>query len=135
MARRTPRYTHYEAESSQPLTPSHLLIALFVFSLLLSLPLAFNIVGRIQAEAKMRAEHERLTVEVKRNEKCLAQLDSAVEYAKTEAFTEQWARERERLGKPGEVIIVPASSDPAVQAARPWWEGQVDCRSTASDAQ
>jgi hypothetical protein len=129
MAPERSRYRRFEAESSQPTSTNRLLIALFVFSLLLSLPLAINIVGRIQAEAKMRGEFDRLTSEVNRGEKCVSELDSAVEYAKSDAYTERWAREQERLGKEGEVVIVPASSGNSVQPARPWWEQQVDCSS------
>ena len=104
-----------------------MLIALFVVCLLMALPLALNIVGRIQAEARMRAEYDRLAAEVQQDEQCLQQLDSAVEYAKTDAYAERWARERERLGKEGETVIVPASSQTGVSPARPWWEEQVDC--------
>jgi cell division protein FtsB len=127
MAPERSRYRRFEAESAQPTSTNRLLIALFVFSLLLSLPLAVNIVSRIQAEAKMRSEYDRLSIEVKRGEKCVAELDSAVEYAKSDAYTERWAREQERLGKEGEIVIVPASSGNSVQQARPWWEQQVDC--------
>jgi cell division protein FtsB len=104
-----------------------LLIVLFAFSVLMLLPLAANILSRIQAETKMRTEQERLTTEVERSEKCLQELDNAVEYAKTDAYVESWARERERLGKQGEVVIVPASNGSAVKQARPWWEERVDC--------
>jgi hypothetical protein len=109
---------------------NRLLIGLFIFCMLMLLPLVANILGRIEAETKMRTEHQRLTTEVQRSEKCLQELDNAVEYAKSDAYVEQWARERERLGKPGEVVIVPASGGPGVQPARPWWESQVDCRSS-----
>jgi hypothetical protein len=127
MARGTPRYRRFDAESNSTATPSRLLLALFIVSLLMSLPLALNIVGRIQAEARMRAEFDRLAVEVQDGEHCLAQLSEAVEYAKTDAYVERWARERERLGKEGETVIVPASSQTGVSPARPWWEEQVDC--------
>ncbi len=128
MAQRSSSYRRFDSESSQPITASRLLIALTVFSLLISLPLLINIVSRVRAETRMRDEYERLAQQVAIEEKCLAQLDEAVAFAKTDAFTEQWARERERLGKDGEVVIVPANTGDSVQAARPWWEQRIDCR-------
>jgi hypothetical protein len=128
MDRRSSRFRRFEAEASQPVTSNRLLVALAICSLLFSLPLLVNIVGRMQAETRMRAERDRIAAEVSVNEKCRAQLDAAVEYAKSDAYVEQWARERERLGKSGEVIIVPASADAASQTIRPWWEQQVDCK-------
>jgi hypothetical protein len=128
MARRSNSFRRFESESSQPITASRLLIALTVFSLLFSLPLLINIVSRVQAETRMRAEHERLAQQLAIDEKCLAQLNDAVAFAKTDAFAEQWARERERLGKDGEVVIVPATDGDTVQPARPWWEERIDCK-------
>jgi uncharacterized coiled-coil protein SlyX len=128
MARRSNSYRRFDSESSQPITASRLLIALTVFSLLISLPLLVNTVSRVQAETRMRVEYERLEQQVAIDEKCLAQLSDAVAFAKTDAFTEQWARERERLGKAGETVIVPANTGVTVQAARPWWEQRVDCK-------
>jgi cell division protein FtsB len=127
MARNVSRHTSFDVETSQPTPSSRLLLWLSIALLVLSVPLAVNIVGRIQAEARMRAEVERLTSEVTRDEKCLAQLDNAVAYARTDAFVEQWARERERLSKPGEVSVVPAAAS-GVQPAALWWEDFVDCR-------
>jgi cell division protein FtsB len=127
MARGSHRYQRADADSTQSVVARRLLVALFVFSVLMSLPLAVNILSRIQAETKMRTEQERLTTEVERSEKCLQELDNAVEYAKTDAYVESWARERERLGKQGEVVIVPASNGSSVKQARPWWEERVDC--------
>jgi cell division protein FtsB len=127
MARGSHRYQRNASDASQYTIARRLLIALFAFSVLMSLPLAVNILSRIQAEAKMRAEQERLTTEVERTEKCLQELDTAVEYAKSDAYVESWARERERLGKQGEIVIVPASNGSAVHQARPWWEERVDC--------
>ncbi len=100
--------------------------------MLLSMPLVANTFGRIRAEANMRGEQQRLTREVQRLERCQSQLDSAVAYAHTDAFVEQWARERERLGRAGDIAIVTASSQPKLQPARPWWEGLVDCGDPAS---
>jgi hypothetical protein len=128
MGRGSQRYQRFDAEAAQPTAPRRLLLVLFVFSVLMALPLTVNILGRIQAETKMRTEQQRLSAEVQRSEKCLQELDNAVEYAKTDAYVESWARERERLGKEGEVVIVPSSNGPAVQQARPWWEQRVDCR-------
>jgi cell division protein FtsB len=107
---------------------SRLLLALFVFSLLFSVPLVRYFVERIENEAKMRTEYERLKSEVERNERCLAQLDAALSYVQTDQFVEQWARERERMGKPGETIMIPYESAPLVSGAKPWWAERVNCR-------
>ena len=109
-------------------TKSRLLLALFIFSLLFSVPLVRYFVERIENEAKMRTEYERLKSEVERNERCLAQLESALLYVQTDQFVEQWARERERMAKPGETIMIPYESAPLVSGAKPWWAEKVNCR-------
>ncbi len=98
---------------------NRLLIWFSIGALLLSLPLTFNIVSRLQAEARMRAEVERMTQEVSTAETKLAGLRAALDYARSEAFVEEWARVRARWGREGEVIVVsPVMREPPYL----WWE-------------
>lgn len=104
------------------------MLALFIFSLLFSIPLVRYSLERIENEAKMRTEYERLKAEVDRNARCLAQLEAALVYVQTDHFVEEWARERERMARPGETLVVPYTSAPLVRGAHPWWADRVDCR-------
>lgn len=76
----------------------------------------------------MRTEYERLKLEVERSERCLTQLESALAYVQSDRYVEEWARDRERLGRQGEVVVSPYSAAPLVREARPWWEDRVHCR-------
>jgi cell division protein FtsB len=107
---------------------SRLMLALFVFSILFSLPLVVYFLDRVGNEAKMRDEYQRLSAEVERNTRCITQLEAALAYVQTDQFVEQWAREHERMGKSGETVVIPYTSAPLVSAAHPWWEDRVNCR-------
>ncbi|BCX04166.1 MAG: hypothetical protein KatS3mg053_2104 [Candidatus Roseilinea sp.] len=104
---------------SSPSTVNRLLIWFSIGALLLSLPLVFNIVYRVQAEARMRAEVERMTQQVSAAEAKLSGLRAALDYARSDAFVEEWARVRARWGKEGEIIVVPPVPR---ETTRLWWE-------------
>ncbi|PJF46663.1 MAG: hypothetical protein D6709_02430 [Chloroflexi bacterium] len=104
---------------SLPPAVNHLLVWFSIGALLLALPLAFNIASRLQAEARMRAEVERMTQEVNAAETKLAGLRAALGYARSEAFAEEWARARARWSKDGEVIVVPPMMR---KPSHLWWE-------------
>lgn len=102
-----------------PPAVNRLLVWFSVGALLLSLPLAFNIASRLQAEARMRAEVERMTREVSIAEAKLVGLRAALDYARSELFVEEWARVRSRWSKEGEVVVVPSMTR---EPAYLWWE-------------
>lgn len=110
--------THkFEQASSK--TTNRLLIWFSIGALLLSLPLLLNIVGRVQAEARMQAETTRMSAQIAADELRLQGLKNALDYAKTDAFTERWARAWARWGRDGEVVVVPPASG---ETAHLWWE-------------
>jgi hypothetical protein len=88
----------------------------------LSLPLLMNFVGRVQAEARVAAEVQRRAAQVLKSETTVTQLREAVEYARSDVFTERYAREQARYAKPGEVVVVPPGVQDPAQPHRPWWE-------------
>lgn len=104
---------------SSPSTANRLLIWFSIGALLLSLPLLFNIMYRVQAEARMQAEVNRMTQQVSATETKLHGLRNALVYARSDAYVEQWARVRARWGKDGEVTVVPPASG---ESSRLWWD-------------
>jgi len=105
-------------EPSSPL--NRLLIWFSVAAITLSLPLAFNIAARLQAEARMSAEVERMTQQVRDAEDRLTRLRAALDYARSDAFVERWARVHARWSRAGEVVVVvPPATE---REPRIWWE-------------
>ncbi|MCS7056480.1 MAG: hypothetical protein NZM18_09970 [Thermoflexales bacterium] len=114
-----PLLPHRFDPASSPSTVNRLLVWFSIGALLLSLPLALNIVSRVEAEARMRAEVERMTQEVSAAEAKLAGLRAALDHARSDAFVEAWARVQMRWSKQGEVIVVPST---ARRSSHLWWE-------------
>ncbi len=114
-----PRAPHRFDRISLPSAVNRLLVWFSIGALLLSLPLAFNIASRLQAEARMRAEVERMRREVNMAEAKLVGLRAALDYARSEPFVEEWARVRARWSKEGEVVVVPPMTHAPPYL---WWE-------------
>lgn len=104
------------------------MLALFFFFVLFSIPLLRYSVDRMRNEAAMRSEYERLKREVDRSERCLAQMESALAFVRSDRYVEEWARRSERLGQSGDVVVVPYTVSPLVREAQLWWEDKVNCR-------
>jgi hypothetical protein len=98
---------------------SRALLWFSIAAIILSLPLLINIVGRVQAEAEMRAAVQQMTAQVDENKLKLVQLQEALDYAKSNAYTERWARVQAHWTRPGETVVIsPATDGPP----RLWWE-------------
>ena len=93
-----------------------------VIMIVLTVPLVLGFVGRLQAEAKVTEEVQRRTVWVQKGEQTYKELQQAVDYAKTSAFTERYAREQARYARRGEVVVVPPSAQDAQRSHRVWWQ-------------
>ena len=89
----------------------------------ISLPLLVNLVGRVQSEQAMRAAREQMAVQVKNNQQQYEQLQAALTYAQSPAYTEQWARQQAHWARPGEVVVMMPRDETA--GARPWWDAFV----------
>jgi hypothetical protein len=100
-------------------TNTRLLLWFSIGAILLSLPLLINIVGRMEAEARMSAEVTRVTQKLAQDEAKLNGLKNALDYAKSDAYTERWARVSARWSRDGEVVVVPPASG---ETAHLWWE-------------
>lgn len=105
--------------ASTPAVASRLLVWFSLGALLLSLPLMVNVVGRLQAQARLQAEVNRVSQSIQMDENKLKGVNNALAYAKSDVFVEEWARVRARWGKDGEVVVVPPASG---AVARLWWE-------------
>ena len=110
---------HRFEKSADATSTNRLLTWFSIGMLLLSLPLLVNIVGRVQAETRMQTEASRMTQQLTANKAKLVGLHNALDYAKSDAFTERWARAWARWGKDGETVVVPPASGETVHL---WWE-------------
>ncbi|HEY3340978.1 MAG TPA: hypothetical protein VGK81_03130, partial [Anaerolineae bacterium] len=54
-----------------------------------------------------------------------AQLRGALEYAKSDAFTERYAREQMHYAKSGEVLVLPSAGQDLLGQRFPWWQAFV----------
>ena len=98
---------------------SRVLLGFALVAIVLSLPLMLNIVNRVKAEATMRAAVQQMTTQVDANKAKLVQLQEALDYAKSSAYVERWARVQTHWAKPGETVVIPPASD---APPRLWWE-------------
>ena len=102
---------------------SRALLWFAIAAIVLALPMLANLVGRMQAEANMRAAVQQMTAQVNENKTKVAQLQEALAYAKSSAYTERWARVQAHWAKPDEnVVLSPISDASAVAPPRLWWE-------------
>lgn len=112
---------------TQPNTTAHPEISRalmwFAFAaLVLSMPLIVNLVSRMQAEAEMRAAVQQMATRVEENKTKLVQLQEALAYAKSSAYTERWARAQAHWAKPGETVVISPAASPSEVPPRLWWE-------------
>ena len=102
---------------------SRALLWFSVTAIVLSVPLMVNLVGRMRAEAEMRAAVQQLTAQVDENKLKLVQLQEALDYAKSSAYTERWARVQAHWARPGEIVVIsPATNNLSEVPPRLWWE-------------
>jgi hypothetical protein len=93
-----------------------------VIMILMSLPLLINFVGRVQDEQRMAEAVQKAEAAVQKSEIRNAQLRSALEYAKSDAFTERYAREQAHYAKAGEVLVLPSAGQDLLAERVPWWQ-------------
>ena len=93
--------------------PSRLLTWAALILVILSLPLLFNLMGRLDAEARTQQAVDRMSTQVGEAEAKRDQLKARLEYVTSEAYVERRARVEYRLARRGEIPIIP----PAVQNA------------------
>lgn len=96
-----------------------------VIMALLSLPLLINFVGRVQDQQRMAEAVQKADAAVQKSEIRNAQLRSALEYAKSDAFTERYAREQAHYVKSGEVLVLPSAGQDLLAERHPWWQTYV----------
>lgn len=102
--------------------------------LLMSLSYLYNLVGQVQTLRYAKEQYELQRAEVLKNEKILTNWRRALEYAKTDYFTERYARTELRMGKSGDVIVFPYPANlPAtpgelsrVRQNTVWWNDFVE---------
>ena len=105
---------------SGPSTYNRALLWFAGVAIAISLPLLINLLGRIQSEHAMRSASEQMAVQVKNNQLQYEQLQAALAYAQSPAYTEQWARQQAHWARSGEVVIMMPRD--ATEVARPWWD-------------
>lgn len=90
---------------------------LIITALILIVPLLADINGRLGIMRRMRQEEARLSQELAEAQAEHEALQAELEAVTQEAYLEQWARVYARMSLPGEVAIIPFSSDQAESAA------------------
>ncbi|MFN3704814.1 MAG: hypothetical protein ACK4WM_02305 [Thermoflexales bacterium] len=127
------RHTYYsEKRLSQPTHLRRVALWFSLAALALALPLMVNLVGRLEAEQRMRTEIRQLSQKVTAAEAELADVQRALEHAKSDAFLDEWARSH-RWTLPGEIPVVPAADTEVDSDAAIWWQRFVEKRTTPSD--
>lgn len=120
------------AKHEQVNTFPHWLVAL---ALIVFIPLAADFNARLSTIRQMRQEEAQLAREIPVEQARRAQLERSLEYVRSDAYAEYWARVEARMAYPGEVIVIPVAPEPAgpspgpvAPAARPsgapldeWW--------------
>lgn len=98
-------------------------ILLFIAALLfiMSLPMMGRLVERIRFEQSARAQAAQYAQQVKDKEQQVETLKQRLDYAKTSAFVEYYARVQMRLAKPGETAIIPVYPDGQTKPATSMW--------------
>jgi cell division protein FtsB len=95
--------------------PTRLLTWAALILFILSLPLMFNLMGRLDAEARTRMAVDQMSTQVAQAEARRDQLKARLDYVTSEAYVERRARVEYRLARRGEIPIIP----PSVQNAAP----------------
>jgi cell division protein FtsB len=80
---------------------------MFAAILSIGLILALNFSSRISATQPMQDEYSRALNEIDQLEEEQAELTRLRDYVRSDAYVEQWARGEGKMGRPGEVLIVP----------------------------
>jgi cell division protein FtsB len=68
--------------------------------------------NQIALARQMLDEARRLEQELSAEEARVAELESQLEMVQTDVYVERWARERARMARPGEIVIIPVGATP-----------------------
>ncbi len=85
---------------------------LIVLALFVLIPLAADFNARIVTVQQMRQEEAQLTRDLATEQARQAQLQQQLEYVRSDAYVENWARVEARMARPGEIAVVPVAPEP-----------------------
>lgn len=85
----------------------------FVVILAIGLLLALNLSGRIAAGQRIQADRAKLEQQLAALEATHAALQRELQYVRSNAFVEDWARREGKMVREGEVLVVPIPSGDA----------------------
>lgn len=80
---------------------------MFAVILAVGLLLAINFSSRIAAGQPLLSAYDRVQLEIQRLETEQANLRTERDYVQSDAYVEQWARDRGKMIRPGERLVVP----------------------------
>lgn len=89
---------------------------MFAAILAIGLILAINFSTRLAASRPLREYYNNVEQEIERLEMEQATLVAERDFASSEAFVEEWARQSGKMVRPGEILVVPMSSGVVIQA-------------------
>lgn len=83
---------------------------MFAAILAIGLALAINLSSLINSARPLQEKHRQLSDEITRLEREQANLIVERDYARSDAYVENWARNEGKMVKPGDVLVVPVPS-------------------------
>jgi len=86
---------------------------MFAVILTVGLMLALNFSSRIQADRDLQRIHEQVVQEIDFLENQQTDLIQELNYVKSDAYVETWARDEGKMVKEGEVLVLPQSIEGA----------------------
>jgi cell division protein FtsB len=89
---------------------------MFAAILAIGLILAINFSTRITASRPLQAYYHSVQAEIEVLQEEHDALLAESEYAQSDAYVEQWARQEGKMVRPGEVLVIPLAVAPQVQA-------------------
>jgi cell division protein FtsB len=92
---------------------------MFAITLAVGLLLAINFSSRIAAGKPLLDAYDKVNAEIQALRLEQATLSAELEYVKSEAYIERWARDNGKMVRPGERLIVPVPAGTVAPTASP----------------
>ena len=89
---------------------------MFAAILAIGLILAINFSTRITDSRPLQEYYQSVQAEIEELQQEYDALLAEADYAKSDVFVEQWARQEGKMVRPGEVLVIPLSVAPQVEA-------------------
>lgn len=89
---------------------------MFAVILTVGLMLTLQFSSRIQADRELQRIHEQVVQEIDFLQREQARLIDDLNYVKSDAYVEAWARDEGKMVREGEVLVLPEAASGSIQA-------------------